>query len=219
MAPIRVLIVENHPVLRGVVRLACEASPSLEVVGEEEDGAAAIETCLSLEPDVLVLDLNLPGIDGLEVVRRLRSAGSEAKILVLTDRTDEQAVFESIRAGVDGYLEKTTGVRVIADALARVAAGERLFTKEQQRVALDGLGRLARQARESSSLRLSITPRELEILEYASYGLTMKQIASRLGLSPRTVETHLAKLYKKLGVRNRVEAVSRASALGLIDLT
>jgi len=217
--PIRVLIVEDHPVLRGVVRLACEASPSLEVVGEEEDGVAAVEACLSLEPDVIVLDLSLPGIDGLEVVRRLRAAGSDVKVLVLTGRTDEQTVFESIRAGVDGYLEKTTGVRLIADALVRVGAGERVFTREQERVALEGLGRLARQAREASGLRLSITPRELEILEYASYGLTVKQIGSRLGLSPRTVETHLAKLYRKLGVRNRVQAVSRASTLGLIDLT
>jgi DNA-binding NarL/FixJ family response regulator len=215
----RVLIVEDHPVLRGAIRLACEASSALEVVGEETNGEAAVDACLSLEPDVLVVDPNLPGIDGLEVVRRLRAAGSRVKIVVLAARSDEQALFESIRAGVDGYLEKTTGVRTIADALARVAAGERLLTRDQERVAFEGLGRLARRTREASGLGTSVTPRELEILGYASYGLTMKQIANRLGLSPRTVETHLAKLYRKLGVRNRVQAVSRASALGLIDLT
>jgi DNA-binding NarL/FixJ family response regulator len=152
------------------------------------------------------------------VVRRLRAAGEELKILVLAGKSDERVVFECVRAGVDGYLEKTSGVKSIGEALDRVLTGERAFTGEHERAAVEELGRLARQAREASDLRASITPRELEILEYASYGLTTKQIANRLGLSSRTVETHVAKVYKKLGVRNRVQAISRASALGLIEL-
>jgi DNA-binding NarL/FixJ family response regulator len=166
----------------------------------------------------MVLDLGLPGIDGLEVVQRLRESANRLKILILAGRSDEQVVFDCIRAGVDGYLEKTSGVRSITEALARVVDGERVFTGEQERVAVEGLGRLARRAREASDLRSSITPRELEILEYASFGLTTRQIANRLGLSGRTVETHVAKVYKKLGVRNRVQAIARASALGLIEL-
>ncbi len=215
----RVLIVEDHPVLRGIVRLACEATAGLEVVGEIEDGSEAVDAAATLEPDVVVLDLGLPGVDGLEIVRRLRATGSPVKILVLTGRTDERTVFESMRAGVDGYLEKTSGVRFIAQALLRVAAGERLFSHEQEHAAVQVLGRHARRAREVSGIRSTVTDRELEILEYASYGLTMKQIATRLGLSPKTVETHVAKLYRKLGVRNRIQAISRASALGLIDLS
>ena len=217
---VRVLVVEDHPVLRGVVRLACEHTPGLELAGEVGTGEEALEACRSLRPDVVVLDLALPGtLQGLDVARTVRAEGIAGRILVLTGRTDEQALFEAIRAGVDGYLEKTAGVRFIADALLRVGAGERVFTPEQERVAVAELGRLARQARESSGVRASLTERELQILELVSRGLTVKQVATRLGLSPRTVETHVAKLYRKLGVRNRVQAVSRAAALGIVELS
>jgi DNA-binding NarL/FixJ family response regulator len=215
----RVLIVEDHPVLRGVVRLACEHSPDLVVVGEVEDGERALEVCREVSPDVIVLDLTLPGaLQGLDVASRLRDEGSSAKILVLTGRTDDRSVFDSIRAGADGFLEKTAGVRFIAEALTRVAGGERIFTPEQERGAIQELGRMSRKARVSSAAEAKITSRELEILEFVSEGLTVKQVATRLGLSPRTVEAHVARLYRKLGVRNRVQAISRAVSLGLIQI-
>lgn len=216
---VRVLIVEDHPVLRGVIRLACEHSRDLTIVGEVDDGERALEVSREVSPDVVVLDLTLPGVlQGLDVARQLRAEGSTAKILVLTGRTDDRSVFESIRAGADGFLEKTAGVRFIADALSRVAAGERVFTPDQERSAVQELGRMARQSRASSAAQASISRRELEILEFVSLGLTVKQVATRLGLSPRTVETHIAKLYRKLGVRNRVQAISRAVSLGLIRI-
>ena len=218
-ASARVLIVEDHPVLRGVIRLACEHAPGLDVAGEVEDGEAALEACRSERPDVVVLDLSLPGeLQGLDLARAVRAEGLPIRILVLTGRTDDQALFESLAVGVDGYLEKTAGVRFIAEALTRVAQGERVFSPEQERGAVAELGRRARRAREVADARAHLTQRELEILEYVSLGLTVRQVATRLGLSPRTVETHLAKLYRKLGVRNRVQALSRATALGLIDL-
>lgn len=217
--PIRVLVVEDHPVLRGLVRMACEASDHLEVVAEAATGAEALAALSGAEPHVVVLDLTLPDIDGLEVARRLREGGSPARILVLTGRTDDQTLFAAMRAGVDGYLEKSSGVRSIADVLERVAKGERVFTEEQERAALGQLGKLVRVAREASGVAGAVTSREIEILQYVSYGLTMRQVANRLGLSPRTVEAHVAKLYRKLGVSNRVQAVSRAVSLGLIDLS
>lgn len=219
LAPARVLIVEDHPVLRGVIRLACEHAPELEVAGEVADGESALEACRTERPDVVVLDLTLPGkVQGLDLARQVRAEKLPVRILVLTGRTDERALFESVAAGVDGYLEKTAGMRFIAEALTRVARGERVFTPEQERGAVVELGRRARQAREISDVRASLTARELEILEYVSLGLTVRQVATRLGLSPRTVETHIAKLYRKLGVRNRVQALSRAASLGLIEL-
>ncbi len=215
----RILVVEDHPVLRGVIRLACEHAPGLQLVAEVDDGAQALEACRRDRPDVMVLDLSLPGeIQGLDVARQVRAEGIGVRILVLTGRTDDQTVFETVRAGVDGYLEKTAGVRFIAEALTRVAAGERVFSPKQERGADAELGRLARQARESSGMRSSLTDRELQILEHVSLGLTVKQVATRLGLSPRTVEAHIAKLYRKLGVRNRVQAISRAVSLGLIEI-
>jgi DNA-binding NarL/FixJ family response regulator len=215
----RVLVVEDHAVIRSVIRVACENAPGLELVGECVDGASALEACRTLLPDVVLLDLSLPGeLQGLDVAREIRAEALPVRILVLTGRSDEGAVFESVRAGVDGYVEKTAGVRFVAEALERVSHGERVFSPGQERVAIAELGRLARRTRESSGVRATITARELQILEHVSLGLTMKQVASRLGVSPRTVEAHLAKLYRKLGARNRVQALSRAASLGLIEI-
>lgn len=213
-------VVEDHPVLRGVVRLACEHADGLTLAGEAATGEDAVEACRTIRPDVVVLDLSLPGkVQGLDVARTLRAEGTADKILVLTGRTDDEAVFEAVRVGADGYLEKTAGVRFIADALARVAAGERVFTPEQERIAVSMLGEMARRTRESSDVRAVLTQRELQILELLSRGVTVKQVATRLGLSARTVETHISKLYRKLGVRNRVQAVSKATAIGLVELS
>lgn len=216
---VRVLIVEDHPVLRGVIHLACDQTPGLELVGEVGTGEEALAACRELRPDVVVLDLTLPGeVQGLDVARTLRAEGTAGRVLILTGRTDEQAVFEAMRAGAHGYLEKTSGVRSIAEAILRVAEGERVFTPEQERLAVAELGRLARQAREAAAVLEVLTERELEVLRLLAGGLTVKQVATRLGIGSRTVETHIAKLYRKLGVRNRVQAVSRASAIGLVEL-
>jgi DNA-binding NarL/FixJ family response regulator len=218
-APARVLVVEDHPLLRSVIRIACEHTPGLEVLGEMDNGSSALEACRELAPDVILLDLSLPGeLQGLDVARAIRREGLPIRILVLTARTDEEALFESVIAGVEGYLEKTSGVRVITDALSRVAGGERIFTQAQMRGAVAELGRRARQAREETGARPSLSAREIEVLEHAARGFTVGQIARRLVLSPRTVETHLGNAYRKLGVRNRVQALARASALQLIRI-
>jgi DNA-binding NarL/FixJ family response regulator len=215
----RVLVVEDHAVIRGVIRVACEQSEGIEVVGECVDGASALDACRELRPDVVVLDLGLPGdVQGFDVARQIRAERLPIRILVLTGRGDDQAVFDSIRAGADGFMEKTEGIRYVADALRRVALGERVFTPAQERVALAGLGRLARRARESSDALDDLTPRELEVLRHIGAGLSVKQVATRLRVSPRTVEAHLSRLYRKLGAQNRVQALSRAASLGLIDV-
>jgi DNA-binding NarL/FixJ family response regulator len=218
-ATVRVLVVEDHPLLRTVITVACEQTQGLEVVADMEDGESALEACERLIPEVIVLDLQLAGeLQGLDLARRIRDEALPIKILVLTARTDDEALFECVTAGVDGYLEKTSGVRVIADALRRVAAGERVFTSAQMRGAISELGRRARQAREVSDARAILSERELEVLQRAALGMTVGQIARRLGISPRTVETHLTNLYRKLGARNRVQAIARASELGLVDI-
>jgi DNA-binding NarL/FixJ family response regulator len=218
-ATVRVLVVEDHPLLRTVITVACEQTEGLEVVADMEDGESALDACKRLTPDVIVLDLQLAGeLQGLDLARRIRDEALPIKILVLTARTDDEALFECVTAGVDGYLEKTSGVRVIAEALGRVAAGERVFTSAQMRGAISELGRRARQARVVSDARAILSERELEVLERAALGMTVGQIARRLGISPRTVETHLTNLYRKLGARNRVQAIARASELGLVDI-
>ena len=218
-APARVLVIEDHPLLRSIIRIACEQTPGLELVGELDDGSSALEACRELAPDVVLLDLSLPGeLQGLDLARAIRSEGLPVRILVLTARTDEEALFESVIAGVEGYLEKTSGVRVISDALSRVARGERIFTQAQMRGAIVELSRRARQARGETGAQPELSAREIEVLEHAARGFTVGQIARRLALSPRTVETHLGNAYRKLGVRNRVQALARASGLGLIRI-
>ncbi len=217
-ASARVLIVEDQPVLRNVIRVACESSPRLEVAAEVASGTEAVDAYGNLLPDLVLIDLSLPDMGGLEVARRLRREVPRPKILVLSGRTDDETLFETIRAGVDGYLEKTMGVRHITEALERLAAGERLFTQEQERSAIEGLGRLARRAREASDVSPGITPRELAILRLLGEGMTMRQVGSRLGVSTGTVEAHAAKLYLKLDASNRVQALAKAADLGLIEL-
>jgi DNA-binding NarL/FixJ family response regulator len=218
-ATARVLVVEDNEVIRGVIRLACEHAPGLRVVAEVGDGAAALDAVRRETPDVVVLDLALPGdVQGLEVARTIRADRLSTRILVVTARTDDRAIFESIRAGADGFLDKTMGVRFIADAITRVARGERVFTPGQERAAVSELGRMARRTRDRADAKDRLTDRELEILEFLALGLTVKQVATRLGVSPRTIDSHIARLYRKLGARNRVHAISRAASLDLIEL-
>jgi DNA-binding NarL/FixJ family response regulator len=223
--PAGVLVVEDHPLLRSVIRIACEQTPGLEMLGELVDGSSALEACRELAPDVILLDLSLPGeLQGLDLARAIRREGLPVRILVLAARTDEEALYKSIVAGVDGYLdvdgylEKTSGVRAIADALSRVAGGERIFTQAQKRGAVAEFSSRARQAREDGGERPNLSAREIEVLEHAARGFTVGQIARRLVLSPRTIETHLSNAYRKLGVRNRVQALARASQLELIRI-
>lgn len=214
--PIRILIVDDHPVLRGVVRMACDAAPGMQVVAEAGDGTSALDECARVRPDVVVLDLELPGMDGLEVARRLQEAAHAPRILALSERSDDRALFECMRIGVGGFLGKSAGMRQITGAIEVVAAGGRVFTPEQEATAHDVLRRHARRAQHAS--KIDVSPRELEVLRLIADGLTMRQVATRLGISPRTVESHIANLYRKLGAGGRVQAIARAAALGLIEL-
>ena len=135
-----------------------------------------------------------------------------------TERTGGNTVLDALRLGVEGYLVKGTALPGIAERIRQVVGGERVISPELEQVAVMQLGRFARQAREGTEVRATLTAREHEILELISRGLTMQQIATRLGISPRTVETHVSKLYRKLAVRTRVQAVARAASLGIIDL-
>jgi two-component system response regulator NreC len=214
----RVVIAGGHPVIRGVVRLSCADAGGLEVVGEAEDVVRAVELCRALDPDVLVVDVDLGDEDGTDTIARLRGDAVDTPIVVLSDRTDGATVLTALRLGVRGFVGKNDSLRSVGSAILRVAGGERVIAPELEQAAVAALGSLARQAREGSEMRASLTSREHEILLMVSRGLTMQQVGSRLGISPRTVETHVAKLYRKLGVRTRVQAVARAAQLGLIDL-
>lgn len=212
-----VLIVEDHPVVRAVVRMACEASEGLTVVGEA-DGADAAEACRRLRPDVVVMDPAEPGPPGLELARRLRSGDAPPRILVLIDPADEASALSWMRMEIDGLLAKSSGVRAISRAIETIAVGGRVFAPGPRRQAVRELGRLLRSARSAAPGPASLTVRELDVLRLLAVGMTIRQVASRTGTSPRTVESHVTSLYRKLGVRTRIQAVARAAALGYVDV-
>jgi RNA polymerase sigma factor (sigma-70 family) len=215
---VRVLVVDDHPIVRAMVRVACDDRDGLIVVGEAWDGPEALRLAADLQPDIIVLDLILPGMQGLEVAQQLIAGESAARILVLTATDDKSAVFEALRLGVSGYVEKTASVEEIADAIEAVARGELVFSKELERRAQVQLGEFARKARETARALARLTPRERQVLALLAEGLSTRQIAKRLGLSDRTVESHIGNVYQKLDVRTRVQALYRAAGLGLVDL-
>lgn len=215
--PIRVAIAGGHQAVRGAVRLACGQSADLDLVEETGDPSLAGEVCARAHPDVVVIHVDGPN-DDLMGLRDLRTRGLDTTVVLLADRVDGSTVLAALKLGVRGCLGTADGLRSVGDVIRRVAAGERVVAPDLEQAAVMALGHFARRTREGSEVEASLTPRELEILSMISEGYTMQQVGTRLGISPRTVETHVAKLYRKLGVRTRVQAVSRAAQLGLLDL-
>jgi DNA-binding NarL/FixJ family response regulator len=214
---VRVLIADDEPIMRDVARLACE-DQGVEVLGEVTSGLDAVEETIRLRPDVLVLDLDLRDIDGFEVSRRLRAAGCDTRVLGTTGEGGPSAVFRALRFGIAGLMDKLgvgTGLR---RALASLDTGGGAFTPEQQEAALDQFESFLRRSRERGRLRAVLTPRERDVTALIAAGLTTRQMASRLGVSEGTIESHITRAYRKLGVRTRVQAAARAVEVGLADL-
>lgn len=214
--PIRIVLADDYPMLRQAIEVTISDNPHLEVVGHAGDGKRALELCVELKPDVLVLDLMLPEMDGFEVVRHLSEEESDTKILILTARIDSEALLEAMRLEVHGYLDKTVAIANMSDAIEAVANGVRLFTPEQERAAISEFGQFVRRVRETSHAAATVTAREREVLDLICEGLTARQMATRLSVSQRTVEAHISRLYAKLGVKTRVEAMARGRQLGLV---
>lgn len=212
----KLVVADAHPIVRRAVRMSCEAVVGLDVVAEVDSVRAMVVACEELKPAMVILDIGLP--EGPEAIRELNDRHLVDVVVVLTDRIDGSAVIEALRLGVEGYLVKSSALPTVGHQIRRVLDGERVISPEVEQIAVSELGKFARMAREGSEVRASLTPREHEVLVMISRGLTMRQVASRLGISPRTVETHVAKLYRKLDVRTRVQAVSRAVSLGLVEL-
>lgn len=212
----RAVVAAGHRTVRAVIEAACRELDVI-VVATAETAADATEACRSRTPDLLVLDLDLPDADGFRVLVDLDDERPEG-VLVLANRADGDLVLRALRLGARGYVTKAEGLRDLAATIRRVLSGERVMSPALEEDALGALGRMARRAREGVDVEASLTPRERQVLALLSEGLTIGQIATRLAISPRTVETHVAKLYRKLGVGGRVQAIARAATLGLVDL-
>lgn len=214
--PRTAVVAATHPAVRGVMELACRAS-GVQVVERAETASAATDACRAGRPDLLVLDLDLPDTDGFDVLAEL---GEErpASVLVLGDHLDGHAALRALQLGAGGFVAKADGLRDLPTSIRRLIAGERVISPELERDALRALGQMARRSWECADVAARLTRREGQVLELVCVGLTIGQIGTRIGISPRTVETHITKLYRKLGVRTRLEAVTRAAALGIVQL-
>jgi two-component system nitrate/nitrite response regulator NarL len=206
-----VLVADDHPLYRdGIVR-AIKQRPDLELVGEAGDGRAALASIQEIEPDVAVVDFNLPSLSGIQVVTALTDMGSPVQVLMLTAYTDSELVYDAIAAGARGYLLKDVDRRTICDAITAVARGSTVFSPDLH----DGIAEQIRAHRHDPRPRLS--PREREILTLAAEGRSGPEIARILFLSPSTVKTHLANIYDKLDVSDRAAAVAKALREGVLQ--
>jgi two-component system nitrate/nitrite response regulator NarL len=216
-AGVRAVVAAAHPVVRSLIELSCRDA-DVAVVATAETVAAASAACRRERPDLLVLDLELPDADGFRVLTGLAESERPASVLVLSDHADGDLVLRALQLGARGYVTKAEGLGTLTSTIDRVLAGERVIAPGLEQDAVHALGRLAKRAREGDEVAAGLTARERQVLGLLSEGHTMRKIATLLGISPRTVETHVAKLYRKLGVRTRVQAVSRAASLGLVEL-
>ena len=211
-SPIRVLIVDNHPMMRQVVVFALADSAVIEVVGEAGSGPEAVDKAAELRPDVVVLDLGLPGIDGFQVLRRLKEVSPESRVVVLTAHDDPDILFRSMRLEIAAYLHKGVDPDEIQLVVERVGRGERAITAEQERSFMHRLSRVLSGSRDD---QVRLSERELDVLNLLVAGRSNRQIGEDLHLSTKTVETHISRIYKRLEVRGRLDAVGRARELGL----
>ncbi len=214
--PIRVLLADDHAVVRKGIREFLEEDDKLTVVAEAADGAEAVRLAGEHRPHVAVLDVQMPGVNGIEATRQIKAAYPETRVLVLTAYDEDPYVFALLRAGADGYVLKNAHPAELVRAVKTVAAGGKVLAPDvaAKVIAQMTTGKPAAAAEQIEPL----TERELEVLRLAARGLTNKAIAVTLGVSDRTVQGHLANIYGKLAVASRTEAVTRALKLGWLAL-
>jgi two-component system nitrate/nitrite response regulator NarL len=209
---VSVLVADDHPVFReGIVR-AVKERPDLELVGEAADGREALDLIKEQTPDVAVLDIRMPGLEGTQVLSALKRDGVATEVLFLSAFMESELAYQTVAEGARGYLSKEASRQEICDAIVTVARGGTALAPEVQA----GLAE-AVQERERADGRPELTPRESEVLQMIAEGLSAPEIGRRIHLSPTTVKTHLHTLYEKLGVSDRAAAVAEGMRRGLLE--
>jgi DNA-binding NarL/FixJ family response regulator len=216
---LRVVIADDQSLVRAGFRMILEAEADIEVVGEAADGAEAVATALDLKPDVVLMDVRMPNVDGLEATRRLLDGGGDGpRVLILTTFDLDEYVYEALRAGASGFLVKDTPPERLVDAIRIVAAGEALLSPSiTRRMIEEFVARPPASVRPTPEEVEDLTARELEILRYVARGLSNAEIAKEAFVSEATVKTHVARVLMKLRLRDRVQAVVFAYEHGLVQ--
>jgi len=213
---IRILIADDQELVRTGFRVVLDAEPDLEVVGEAADGQTALEASQALEPDVVLMDIRMPNLDGIEATRRLAAGDRSPRVLILTTFDLDDYVYEALRAGASGFLLKDVRASDLCQAVRTVAAGEALLSPAITRRLIESYTRRPPAAAQPAALA-ELTPRELEVLRLVARGLSNAAIARELIVGDATVKTHVARIFSKLDLHDRAQAVVLAYESGLVQ--
>ncbi len=214
---IRIVVVDDQAVIRAGFRTILSSQPDIEVVGEAADGLEALQVVNAQQPDVVLMDIRMPRLDGLDATRRMLGRGDPVRVLIMTTFDLDEYVYEALRAGASGFLLKDIGRDELARAVRTVAEGEALLAPTVTRRLIDAFVRRGPIDRGESSTLASLTAREREVLECIARGMSNAEIAAELFVGEATVKSHVASVLMKLDVRSRVHAVIAAYELGLVQ--
>ena len=218
MKKIRVLIVDDQMLMRQGLQTLLDLENDIQVVGQASDGTEAVAIVAQTKPDVVLMDVRMPRLNGVEATRQIRGQTPQTQVIILTTFDDDEYVFEGLRAGAMGYLLKDVSAEDLTDAIRRVARGEALIQPSIARKVVSEFARLGAETKKPDADELldPLSERELEILKLIAQGMSNREIAATLFITEGTAKNHISNILSKLGVRDRTQAVLRAQELGLV---
>ena len=203
---ITVVVADDQALVRGGFKMILETQPDIEVVAEAQDGTEVIGKAEEFVPDVLLMDVRMPKLNGIEAARAIRESVPSAKIVMLTVSDEEDDLFDAIKAGANGYLLKEISIEEVADAIRSVVQGQSLISPSMASKLLNEFNAMSRRAEEKQQFPApALTARELEVLKNVARGMSNREVAALMHISPKTVEVNLTRIYRKLHLRNRIE--------------